>query len=279
MISCAWFKLLLDSHVEITDFDDSELETLAKSEGDGMYRLPQGMTAEEVTAAYLTPFYRHVMGHLEKRFSADMLQSMQIEYYFTVPALWSDRAKAATRSAAMTAGFASRTGDTIFMIPEPEAAAVAALKSLAEGSSGQSQLKPNTAVMIVDCGGGTVDLSTYKITQVYPTLKFEELIPGIGGKCGSVWIERRFHTWMSQVFPGHWEKVSFEKKGPGSPFMKEFEIQKRDFGSSTDPNQEFEVALVMPDVEENRYYDASECMVKFYRYGLQKQEQDHWFPC
>jgi hypothetical protein len=34
--------------------------------------------------------------------------------------------------------------------------------------------------MIVDCGGGTVDLTTYSVTAVYPVLSFEELVVGIG---------------------------------------------------------------------------------------------------
>lgn len=31
-----------------------------------------------------------------------------------------------------------------------------------------------------DCGGGTVDLILYTITQVQPYLKFEELCVGVG---------------------------------------------------------------------------------------------------
>ena len=46
------------------------------------------------------------------------------------PATWSDRAKNATQTAARNAGFASRTNDRMFLITEPEAAAIAALSGL-----------------------------------------------------------------------------------------------------------------------------------------------------
>jgi len=34
--------------------------------------------------------------------------------------------------------------------------------------------------MIVDCGGGTVDLTTYSVTATDPVLDFEELVVGLG---------------------------------------------------------------------------------------------------
>jgi hypothetical protein len=34
--------------------------------------------------------------------------------------------------------------------------------------------------MIVDCGGGTVDLTTYRVTSTLPVLSFEELVVGTG---------------------------------------------------------------------------------------------------
>jgi hypothetical protein len=56
--------------------------------------------------------------------------------------------------------------------------------------------------------------------------------------------------------------VKFEKKGPGSKFMKEFESCKRDFGRSSDYHQEFEVSLLIPGARDSQYYDSDECLVK-----------------
>lgn len=54
-----------------------------------------------------------------------------LEFWFTVPAIWSDGGRNATLDAARRAGFAkdnSRPYDTINLILEPEAAAITALK-------------------------------------------------------------------------------------------------------------------------------------------------------
>lgn len=45
-----------------------------------------------------------------------------------MPAIWSNRAKADTRAAALGAGFGSRPHDEVHMITKPEAAALYALK-------------------------------------------------------------------------------------------------------------------------------------------------------
>lgn len=57
-----------------------------------------------------------------------------------MPATWSDRAKDLTKTAALTAGFASRRGDRMYLITEPEAAAVATLSGLT-GEGIENQLK------------------------------------------------------------------------------------------------------------------------------------------
>jgi molecular chaperone DnaK (HSP70) len=35
-------------------------------------------------------------------------------------------------------------------------------------------------IMVCDCGGGTVDITTYSMVEVEPRLEFEELLVGIG---------------------------------------------------------------------------------------------------
>ena len=41
--------------------------------------------------------------------------------------------------------------------------------------------------MIVDCGGGTVDITTYVISQIHPTLEFDELLAGVGQYYSLCW--------------------------------------------------------------------------------------------
>lgn len=46
--------------------------------------------------------------------------------------------------------------------------------------------------MIVDAGGGTVDLITYRIATLAPKFKIEEAVAGAGGACGAAFLDERF---------------------------------------------------------------------------------------
>jgi hypothetical protein len=92
--------------------------------------LPPGKTALQVCIDYLSGVYKYCMQELKRTWGDGMVDGTPIDFWVTMPATWSDRAQALTKTAACTAGFASRAGDRIFMITEPEAAAVAALTGL-----------------------------------------------------------------------------------------------------------------------------------------------------
>ncbi|KAF2131051.1 hsp70-like protein [Dothidotthia symphoricarpi CBS 119687] len=259
MISYSWTKLLLDQQARTTDFDDPSLK---QSEGEGMLKLPCHKTATDVVTDFLSEIYDWTLQYLEKRVSPEILAVTALEFWFTVPAIWSDQAKDATLSAAMAAGFASGAQDRIFLVLEPEAAGVATLKGFSERNSAAS-VQRGDGVLICDCGGGTVDITSYSVLQVAPKLEFEEIVPGTGGKCGSTYIDREFHRWMSQTFGRKFDQLKFEKKGPGSRFMKEFECHKRDFGYSDNLlDQLYELNLVIPQAEDSEFYDGDESVVK-----------------
>lgn len=121
-------------------------------------------------------------------------------------------------------------------------------------------------VLVCDCGGGTVDITTYRIQTTSPALRFEELAVGQGGKVGSTFIDRQFHEWLCSHFGLDFYQLDFKKKGPGSRLMKEFEAIKRDFGANRNSQTEFRVPLVMRNVQNSKYYDEEEHMVIFTRY-------------
>ncbi|KAI9675985.1 MAG: hypothetical protein M1822_008371 [Bathelium mastoideum] len=257
MKSYSWTKLLLDGKTSLTKYDDPEL---AKAEDSGMLNIPKKLDPSQVAGDYLREVYTWTLNQLETRVSKEIIDITPFEFWITIPAIWSDKAKAATKKAARTAGFASRPGDTMFMIPEPEAASLATLKGLIQNGS-TLQVKSGDGVLVCDCGGGTVDITTYKILGTVPQLSFEELVEGAGGKCGSTYIDRQFHQWMSGKFGSAFDNLKYEKRGPGSAFMKDFEEHKCDFGSSDDLDHIYEIRLVM-DVPDSEYYDQDESVVK-----------------
>ena len=119
----SWTKLLLDTEENNMDYVD-----LDTSQDASLLRLPKGKQAVDVVTDYLRNLYKHCMAMLEKRYEA-VLGMTPIEFWFTLPAIWSDKAKNSTHDAATAAGFGSRQSDSISMISEPEAGVLAAIKS------------------------------------------------------------------------------------------------------------------------------------------------------
>ncbi|KAL2862593.1 Hsp70 family protein [Aspergillus lucknowensis] len=260
MLTYSWTKLLLDQSTPLTKYDDLTLESASLS---GILRLPKGKGAVDVVADYLSKVYEHILKTIAKHITEESLRVTPLEFWFTVPAIWSDKAQDATRAAAKRAGFGGsffRPNDKVFLISEPEAAAITALKKYTTSSMGGS-VKAGDGVLICDCGGGTVDITTYHITQTWPTLQFEELCTGVGGKCGSTAVDRNFYKLMSDRFGDDFDKLPIKRKSPGSEFMNKFEIIKRDFGNS-DEKTIFELPLNMTVANPDpKYFDEEERLV------------------
>ena len=123
MVSWSWIKLLLDNGQAKTHYDDVLLEARRHPE-----KTPEGLISD-----YLSGVYKAIVKTLERRVGKMAIDKFPFEFWFTIPAIWSDQAKEATIKAARAAGFASRQNDHISLIPEPEAAALAVLRELSRG--------------------------------------------------------------------------------------------------------------------------------------------------
>ncbi|KAI2741395.1 hypothetical protein DTO013E5_4559 [Penicillium roqueforti] len=146
-------------------------------------------TPTEVAGDYLGKLVGHAHDVLTRRFGT-ALQTMDLEYILTVPAVWSDKAKDLTMQAAQQAGISAAN---LRLLSEPEAAAVCAIRTI----------QPNTiaeddCLIVCDAGGGTVDIITYRVKQSDP-LTFEEATKGTGAVCGSVMLDERFDALIKSI--------------------------------------------------------------------------------
>jgi hypothetical protein len=132
MTSCSWTKLLLDSRGTFPIHDDPELQLEVDQ---ARLRLPHNCTAQQVHSDFLKEVHKYVTTRLIKQFSKQVLESTPMDCWLTVPAVWSDQALSATKAAAQAAGFGSRPQDTINIISEPEAGAIAALHTYTQPGS------------------------------------------------------------------------------------------------------------------------------------------------
>ncbi|KAL9062410.1 MAG: hypothetical protein Q9157_008945 [Trypethelium eluteriae] len=149
--------------------------------------LPPGKSEIDVAADYLFKLRQAIRNQLRKSLGEVFdREERNIKYFLTVPAIWNDAGKAATRAAAIQAGYLRDENDNrLTLITEPEAAAMFCAKT------GILNLKINDAMLIVDCGGGTVDLIAYEVEEEQP-FSVRECTAGSGDSCGSTALNRNF---------------------------------------------------------------------------------------
>lgn len=192
-----------------------------------------------MVAEYLTSLFDHTKEVLNRRYGEFFVATTKLQVVLTVPAVWSDKAQDATVKAAEAAGM----GSDIMVISEPEAAAVYALQAIQP-----NDLKIGHNFVVIDAGGGTVDLITYSITQLTP-LRLEEVIRGSGGCCGAAFLNVRFEDFILQKL-GIRAFQQLRSKKPRSLLvaLKYFEdYVKRTFN----PQQDDVFNVPFPGVEDN----------------------------
>ncbi|KJX95901.1 Hsp70 family protein [Zymoseptoria brevis] len=225
MVSCSWTKLLLDNQATSSEHDDPYLRYAIE---EGLLHIPKGKTPQEVCADFLGKLYHHVLEKIAAQIGEEFLNSTPIDCWVTVPAVWSDRASDMTVDAAKAAGFGCRPGDNVYMITEPEAAAIATFKTRTKPHA-PNPPEAGENILVCDAGGGTVDISTYTIVATEPSLIFDEICVGVGGKCGSTFVDRNLHQLMVNRFGDNFASIEMRRKGPGSTFMESWERAKRSY--------------------------------------------------
>ncbi|TGZ83007.1 hypothetical protein EX30DRAFT_370046 [Ascodesmis nigricans] len=198
----SYIKILLDPLLPRPTFVSPSITTL-----------PPGITPLQVASDYLLALRLHTLQTISRRLGPQVLAESEIEYILTVPAVWSDKARQLTLEAAIAAGLGAQqfntfipspvaTTATIRLLTEPEAAAEYTLRSLRTSAANLGD-----CFTVVDLGGATADLISYRITKLGP-LRLEEVAVGTGALCGGVYLDRRFEDWVKgKVGQKYWDKM------------------------------------------------------------------------
>ncbi|MFE2044132.1 Hsp70 family protein [Streptomyces sp. NPDC059477] len=185
-----------DEDDDLEDEDDEEDEDVATGErpvaGDATDRVnlsgSRRKNAETLIVAYLKRLYETAISQVK----ASGYDEADIRWCLTVPAIWTDEQKQAMRDIAQRAGLPAEDGRLILAL-EPEAAAHYARLSgvkVARGTDeGGNLMEPGCRFVVVDCGGGTVDLTAYENDA---DGRMVEISLPIGGAYGSEEINRAF---------------------------------------------------------------------------------------
>ncbi|KAJ3437951.1 hsp70 family protein [Anaeramoeba flamelloides] len=116
------------------------------------------------------------------------------QWVLTVPAIWEDKAKEIMRRAFYKAGLiSSKKSPNLLFCYEPE---VAAIDFFQDQRNQLSQFN-NKKLLVVDAGGGTIDITLMKPTIVNNEIQeFEILMIPKGGDFGSIYIDQEFQKFF-----------------------------------------------------------------------------------
>lgn len=192
-----WFKLLL------LDDDDMPEELRNSSQIKRAKDLLQraNRTATEAVTDLLGKLWEHILADIRRALGSG-IDGIPFNVVLTVPAVWTTRAVSRMRKAAKDAMISAPrdAGETtINFVSEPEAAAMATFDDL----SALPSFKQDDTFVVCDAGGGTVDLISYKVTQVEP-LQLKECVEGTGDLCGAVFLDEDFQALMKQLVGNTW---------------------------------------------------------------------------
>ncbi|KAI9693060.1 MAG: hypothetical protein M1822_005055 [Bathelium mastoideum] len=160
----------------------------------------------------------------------------QIDYVLCVPVSWSPHASQtmhnAMARAVCTSGLGTLLADTIianlFIVSEPEAAAQFVLASLGE----KGRLRQNQIFVLLDAGGGTADITTYKVTSDGngPLRLQGEMIPADGALCGSSLINEAYKKiLLEKLDETDFNGGADELKSVVAGLVADFEVSKKPY--------------------------------------------------
>ncbi|KAI0864076.1 hypothetical protein F4860DRAFT_511446 [Xylaria cubensis] len=198
-----WFKLLLlnDADLQKHMKDSSHLHDARQS------LLKLGKTPVQLVGEYLRVLWGHVLEQISRAKGKDLINGMPFHVVLTVPAIWTDYARNRMHAAAGLAGIfehrdAGKT--TLSFVSEPEAAAIATMPELED----RADLQVGDSFVVVDAGGGTVDIISYKINTVQP-LSVSECVEGEGALCGGTFLDKEFETFLKNAIgEASWNKMN-----------------------------------------------------------------------
>ena len=152
----------------------------------------------QLVADYLRKLKEVVLKQMNHE-TGGYVNNEDILWCLTVPAIWTEPEKRLMRQAAQQAGLISESEfdqQRLLLVLEPEAAAIYCQQK----ETDRSLLFPGSRLMVVDCGGGTVDITAHEVTQDY---EFREIVKGSGGPYGSIYIDRQFKQYLEAKFSSY----------------------------------------------------------------------------
>ncbi|KAL6763560.1 hypothetical protein V8C86DRAFT_3161690 [Haematococcus lacustris] len=213
-----------------------------------------GLTPENAMADFLTYLCKYVIEQLVEEVGSDAARLDNIHWCLTVPAMWTERDKAAMRTAALRAGLIQKAGsDALNIVSEPEAAAMGALDKQ------DPLLVAGMSLMVVDAVAGTVDVTVHNCQALGGQVVLSEATCCARALCGSLYVDNEFR----------WEAVKYtfsrDQRNDLAVSMSRLRLGADDLGSS----EAFRVPI--PSKLVDLMSKDQRCSLKQQQHGLDSQ--------
>lgn len=193
----------------------------------------ESSVAEISVHTLITMTLRHIKDEVLSYIAAHdgiLLSANHIKWVITLPAIWSEEAKFAMKEAACSAGLVqSVMAKELLLALEPECALIGVTREL-------GPLLPSMVgetVMIVDCGGGTVDMTVVTIESANP-FKCAHALMSSGGWWGSTTIDDELEMFIKLLLGPKLYNAFRSSEIARMSMMSAWELYKKTFKSSSE---------------------------------------------
>ncbi|XP_052761483.1 heat shock 70 kDa protein 12A-like [Mya arenaria] len=202
------------------------------------------LNAKLVFAAAIRFLKEDLLKVIEDRIKG-IIKPEDVSWVLTVPAIWDGGAKQFMREAAESAGISS---DKLTIAFEPEAAAIycrflPAEKSENEGSL--STFKTGSKFLVVDAGGGTVDIAVQEVAE---NGSMKNIYKASGGDWGGTKVDEAFVEFLEDMLGK--ESIDEFKRSNMEDYLymiRDFEVKKRNVDpTKSDKPVVFRISAMLP---------------------------------
>ncbi|KAK7140712.1 hypothetical protein R3I94_013100 [Phoxinus phoxinus] len=185
------------------------------------------MKAMTVFSESLRYLKDHALKRIEQNAAEKTFIATEVTWVLTVPAIWHAAAKQFMREAAIEAGLVTESEpERLIFALEPEAASVFCMHLPKDGfiaeefSTDELKQSPGTQYMVVDCGGGTIDITVHEVVEE-GILK--ELHAASGNDMGGQKVDGNIISFLKDIFS---EEIfdRFEQEHPSELLKLKFDI-------------------------------------------------------
>ncbi|KAL3880082.1 hypothetical protein ACJMK2_032351 [Sinanodonta woodiana] len=207
---------------------------------DTKWQAPNGkpFPAIKIFSCAIEYLVNHMLSTMEGKMVG--VKREDVHWVLTVPAIWDDKAKNFMRTAAEMAGI---KGENLSIALEPEAASFYCKYLPVEKLSDKSEIscfETGKRYLVLDAGGGTVDITVHEVIQGG---HLRELFKANGGPWGGTTVDEAFIEFLKSLC-GQETLARLERdfKDDLMDILSEFEVKKR----TVSPELDQKVTLKIP---------------------------------